>query len=191
MSCKPLVRLDPSTLRGEVVECREVAERELVLIPPGRPVHPVEALHLLYRGTGEVTVGDERVGFTELLEMYAERNPLALAYYEVYLELRRRGRLPIPGPRENTLILIRSRRNPRQTHYVLVLEEGRLVRVSQLALFVEEARRRGLEPLLAIVDRYGDVTFYTPMVFHPFPSPRETGEALEATHNTRPAQRLP
>jgi len=187
MSCKPLVRLDPTTLRGEVVECMEVAERELVLVPPGRPIHPVEALHLLYRGTGEVLLGDRRVSFVELLEAYSGRNPLALAYYEVYLELRRRGRLPIPGPRENTLILIRSRRNPKQTHYVLVVEEGREVLVSQLAAFVEEARRRGLEPLLAIVDRYGDVTFYTPMVFHLFPSPREMGEALEAARNTRPA----
>jgi tRNA-intron endonuclease len=187
MSCKPLVELDPRTLRGRLLECREVAEKELVLVPPDRPIHPIEALHLLYRGTGRVIAGGEELDFTRLLGAYSRLNPLALAYYEAYLELRRRGRLPIPGPRENTLILIRSRRNPRHTHYILVLEEGRPVRVSQLAGFIEEARRRGLEPVLAIVDRYGDVTFYTPMVFHPGPTLRTVEEGLEATSNSRPS----
>ena len=177
MSCKPLVELDEATLRGRIVECRELLEKELILIPEDRPIHPIEAAHLLYRRTGEVRLGGRRLTFEELLSLYARRNPLALAYYEVYLELRRRGRLPIPGPRENTLILIKSRRNPKQTHYILVLEEGRPIRVSQLAMFVEEARRRSLEPVLAIVDRYGDVTFYTPMVFHP--SARQAKEAVE------------
>ncbi len=183
MSCKPVVELDEATLRGRPVGCRELVAKELVLIPEDRPIHPVEAAHLLYRGTAEVRLGPRRLNFEQLISLYAKRNPLALAYYEVYLELRRRGRLPIPGPRENTLILIRSRRNPKQTHYILVLEEGRPVRVSQLAMFVEEARKRNLEPVLAIVDRYGDVTFYTPMVFHPAAKPVKEAveESLEAT----------
>ena len=189
MSCKPVVVLDEDTLRGKPVDCIEVLKKELVLIPEDRPIHPIEAAHLLYRGAGEVRLGTRRVSFEELLALYAIRNPLALAYYEVYLELRRRGRLPVPGPRDNTLILVKSRRSPKQTHYILVLEEGRPVRVAQLALFVEEARKKNLEPVLAIVDRYGDVTFYTPMVFHPAES-RVKGaveESLEAQGQPRPA----
>ncbi|AEM39158.1 tRNA intron endonuclease, catalytic domain-containing protein [Pyrolobus fumarii 1A] len=180
MSCKPLVQVDPKTLTGSIKECAESLGRVVVLVPEGRRLHPVEVAYILYRDAAVVKIGEKSVTFREFMTLYSRINPMALPFFEVYYELRRRGKLPIPGPRENTLVLIRSRRNPKQTHYILVVEEGRPVPIKLLQSFVEEARHRGLEPVLAIVDRYGDVTFYTPMVFHPAERPRELEESLEA-----------
>jgi len=169
-------------LRGRLVGCGGEEQRLIVLLDR-EEVAPVEVAYLLYRHAAVALLGDKRLGFEEFMRLYSKRDPLAVPMLEVYVELRRRGRLPIPGPRSDTLLLIRSRRRPTPTHYLLVLEEGRPVKVSMLEEFVEEARRKNLEPVLAIVDRYGDVTFYTPMVLRP----RGEGvlvESLEASSNT-------
>jgi tRNA-intron endonuclease len=41
-----------------------------------------------------------------------------------------------------------------------VLEESRKIPVEELTSFVEEAMHNGWEPVVAIVDRYGDITYY-------------------------------
>ncbi len=183
MSCKARIIVD-SELWGRVEECMEAIERDIVLYPEGRRLHPVEVAYTLYRGSSTVIKENGvEYEFRSFILEYSSRNPLALPLFEVYLELRRRGRLPVPGPRENTLILIRSRRNPKPTHYILVVEEGRPIPLTILDTFVEEARRRNLEPVLAIVDRYGDVTFYTTIVLHPGSARRLMAESLEGQSN--------
>ncbi len=183
MSCKARIVVDDE-LWGRVEECREAIERDVVLYPEDRRLHPVEVAYTLYRDSSIVVSDSGSVyDFRSFILEYSSRNPLALPLFEVYLELRRRGRLPVPGPRENTLILLRSRRNPKPTHYILVVEEGRPIPITTLDTFVEEARRRSLEPVLAIVDRYGDVTFYTTIVLHPSSARRLMAESLEGQGN--------
>ena len=131
-------------------------------------LHPLEALYLLY--TGVATVADStgrRYSFEDLVKAYSRVNPYAWVEFEVYLDLRKRGRLPVPGPRPHSLLLRRRKREPRYTHYILVLEENRPVKLATLYSFVEEAAKNSWEPLLAIVDRYGDITYYTALVFRP------------------------
>ena len=164
-------------LYGRVVEGHAIVEKEVVVYPEERPLHPVEVAYLLLRDCAKVfnSQGHEYT-FQEFIVKYSSINPHALAYLEVYHDLRSRGRLPIPGPRENSLLLLRSRRKPDTTHYILVLEESTPVTVTELTSFVEEARHNNLIPVLAIVDRYGDITYYTPMIFHPRGKPEEKGE---------------
>jgi len=131
-------------------------------------LHPLEALYLLYMGTAVLVDSTGRqYSFEDLIKAYSRLNPYAWVEFEVYLDLRKRGRLPVPGPRPHSLLLRRKKREPRYTHYILVLEENRPVKLATLYSFVEEAAKNNWEPLLAIVDRYGDVTYYTALVFRP------------------------
>ena len=134
----------------------------------GGRLHPLEALYLAY--TGQCRIVDDsggEVDFAELMRRYANLNPYAWVEFEVYYDLRRRGRIPVPGPREHSLLLRKSRKDPRFVKYLLILEESRLVHVSLLDEFVEEALRNKWEPLVAIVDRYGDITYYSIRRFRP------------------------
>ncbi len=178
MTC--LIRVDEKTLRGRLENCGEDVKRLIVLLDRSE-ISPVETAYLLYRGAARAALGETILDFEGFMRLYSKADSLAVPVLEVYIELRKRGRLPLPGPRRDTLLLIRSRRDPRPTHYILVLEEGRPVKVSALEWFVEEARRKNLEPVLAIVDRYGDVTFYTPMMLR---LGREEVESLEAASST-------
>ena len=141
-------------------------------------LHPLEALYLLYNSVATVTGHDgKNYTFEDLIKKYSQLNPYAWVEFEVYLDLRKRGRLPVPGPRPHSILLRRRKREPKYTHYILVLEENRPVRLVTLYSFVEEATKNGWEPLLAIVDRYGDITYYTASIFRPGLTrlPREGG----------------
>jgi len=131
-------------------------------------VEPIEALYLLY--TGNAILLDEKenqLTFEELMKLYTKINPYAWVEFEVYLDLRKRGRIPVKGPREHTFLLRRSKKAKQYTHYILVLEENRPVKIAAIYSFVEEALKNSWQPLIAIVDRYGDITYYSVMPFHP------------------------
>ncbi len=136
--------------------------------PPGNTIHVIEALYLLYTGHAvlEGSSSPEH-GFRSLVEAYSSLNPYAWVLFEVYYDLRKRGRLPAPGPRPHSLLVRRSKKDPRYTKYVLVLEESRRLDVSSLVSFAEEALRNRWEPIVAIVDRYGDITYYSITLFRP------------------------
>jgi len=154
--------------RVEVVEATEEA-------PTGtRGLHILEALYLLYTGKAEIVDSDgNKLSFKDLITVLSRDNPYAWVLFEVYYDLRRRGKLPTPGPRPHSLLLRRSKRDPRYTHYILVLEESRRIPAEQLLSFIEEAAKNGWEPVLAIVDRYGDITYYTAKRLRPRPIGRE------------------
>ncbi len=127
---------------------------------------PAEALEKLYEAYTAKEGGET---FAKLMRELLRENPDIWVLFEVYLDLRKRGRLPAPGPRPNSLLLRKSKKDPRFTRYILVLEESRLINIEQLYSFVEEARKNGWDPLLAIVDRYGDITYYSVAPFTPKP----------------------
>lgn len=131
-------------------------------------IHVIEALYLLYRGLAQlIDKNGDNIGFEELMRLYSIMNPYAWVEFETYLDLRRRGRHPIPGPRSHTFLLRRRKRENKYTHYILVLEENRLINLETLYSFIREAFSNNWEPILAIVDRYGDVTYYEALIFRP------------------------
>ncbi|KSW11902.1 hypothetical protein CF15_03635 [Pyrodictium occultum] len=158
---------DPEALELRIVRGVEEALRYLPR-SSAESVHPLEALYLVYNGVATVTDRrGKRYSFENLVRLYSLRNPYAWVEFEVYLDLRKRGRLPVPGPRPHSLLLKKRKKEPKFTHYILVLEESRPVKLDTLYSFVEEASKNNWEPLLAIVDRYGDITYYTALVFRP------------------------
>jgi len=131
-------------------------------------VHVIEALYLIYRGIAKAFSKDgEPISFEELMRLYSVENPYAWVEFETYLDLRKRGRHPIPGPRPHTFLLRRRKMEQKYTHYVLVLEENRPISLETLYSFIREAFSNSWEPILAIVDRYGDLTYYEALLFRP------------------------
>ncbi len=131
-------------------------------------IHVIEALYLIYRGIANAFNREgEPISFEELMRLYSIDNPYAWVEFETYLDLKKRGRHPIPGPRPHTFLLRRRKMEQKYTHYVLVLEENRPISLETLYSFIREAFSNSWEPILAIVDRYGDLTYYEALLFRP------------------------
>ena len=163
---KAVIAVRPGERFARVVEGSDYLEKRLGVRGPLLRVE--DALIAVIEGVAEAYTEDGRRLSVEELASIANRvNPSAWLVVEVYSDLRRRGRIAVPGPRENTLLVKLSRRQRDYSYYVLVLEERRPVSLRLILSFIEEARKNGWEPLLAIVDAYGDVTYYTPSLFTP------------------------
>ncbi len=88
-----------------------------------------------------------------------------LKTFIVYLDLRRRGRLPRRGLRPGTLEF----REGQRVFEVLILEEGEVTTYSSLAEWSRSAVADGRQPVIVIVDRNGDVTYYEARVSKTLP----------------------
>ncbi len=135
---------------------------------PPRSISIVEATYLVYSGQAQaVDEKGKELGFQDLVSLGLRQSPYAWVLFEVYLDLRKRGKIPVPGPRRHSILIRRSKGASRYTHYILVLEESRRIGVEELLSFVEESMHNGWEPVVAIVDRYGDITYYSMRPLHP------------------------
>ncbi len=130
-------------------------------------LHCVELIYLVQNyNVLPLTIDGKSVkSLDELLREIGSRNSNVWVQYEVYFDLKRRGRIAIPGPRELTL-LVYNRKQGKFTHYILVLEQGSRVPISLIRSFIEEAFKNDWEPVLAIVDAYGDITYYSPRLLN-------------------------
>ncbi len=128
----------------------------------------LEALYLAYRGKAELVIDNTPVTLEDVVRLATECDPDIWVKLEVYIDLRKRGRILSPGPRPNTLLMKRKKSEPYYKIYILILEENKPIPVSLIEAFIEEARKNSWEPLIAIVDRYGDITYYTPTLFKPY-----------------------
>lgn len=120
----------------------------------GDLIEPLEAMLQAVRGKLEVeNIG---TGWQAFLAIAASLN-VELKLAIVYLDLR--GRYPEvrKGPRPDTLLARGKRGRPLE---VLVLEEGEEVTVSQLGSWSIAASSDDHDPVVAVVDRNGQVTYY-------------------------------
>lgn len=86
----------------------------------------------------------------------ADAAGLSLKELIVYIDLRRRGRLPRRGLRPGTF----EYRAGGRLYEVLILEEGETTTYGRLLDWSRSAVADDREPVIAIVDRNGDVTYY-------------------------------
>ncbi|MFN3268685.1 MAG: hypothetical protein ACK416_05450, partial [Zestosphaera sp.] len=77
--------------------------------------------------------------------------------FTTFLDLRSRGRVAQPGYGENVLIFEMKG----QKYAVYVVEENSPLSTKELLSWIDSALLKNLEPLLALVDANGDVTYYT------------------------------
>ena len=111
---------------------------------------------------GNISLGGS-VGWDCVLSIISSTG-IWLPLFIVYHDLRRRGRRPRLGVRDNTLwVPVGGGRLE-----VLVVEEGSLFSFERLGVWSRSASRDGFIPIIAIVDRVGGVTYYEARVVESF-----------------------
>jgi len=112
----------------------------------------LEAAHLL--ALGRIAI-DNKTGWEEALRVLSELG-INISTFLVYHDLRKRGRRVKLGSRSGTLVVDMGSRR----FEVLVLEEGKLMTLEELAEWSRSSIASGYEPVVAIVDMYGVITYY-------------------------------
>ena len=127
---------------------------------------PVEALHLVERM--KIAVVEEkshlRLVFQELLSRFSSDDPLVWTRFLIYRDLRSRGFVAREGPGLGVDFLVYERgshgkRPPR--YLVYAVWEGAPQSITQLNRALETAESTGRILRLAVVDRRGEVVYYT------------------------------
>lgn len=132
--------------------------------PDGLHLSPLETAYLAYKGRLTVTMNGREMGFRDIMAYYSRRDEMMWVMFTVYYDLRKRGRKPVQGPSRNSLVF----KDPRGGLVeVYVLEENRMIRLTDVLEMLEASVKNGRIPVLAIVDRHGDVTYYVINRFTP------------------------
>ena len=120
---------------------------------------PVEALYLAYRERIRgVDEGGSELSFKDLLVRFSRNDEMLWVRFTVYHDLRARGRRVSRGPRPNSLVY----RDPGGRRVeVYVLEESRMTSLAEILEYIESSAKNDRIPVLAIVDKHGDVTYYS------------------------------
>ncbi|RLG88621.1 MAG: hypothetical protein DRO15_02410 [Thermoprotei archaeon] len=122
----------------------------------GKVLHFVEVAYLLYTGRAEVF--DDRgnkLGFEEFFSKYSSSRR-AWILFTVYFDLRKRGKRAKPGLSDSDVIVEHQRDSLR----IFVTEENTQLSLRTIIEWIEDSLRKGYKPIMAVVDMYGDVTYY-------------------------------
>ncbi len=121
----------------------------------------VNLLEGIYLIAIEKAMIDNEVGWSKALELI-KYYKIPLYIFLVYYDLRKRGRRVWIGPRDNTLI---SEMHNLKKIEVLVLNEGNPITTSKIANWSELAVADSHIPIIAIVDKNGEITYYESRIY--------------------------
>jgi tRNA splicing endonuclease len=117
----------------------------------------VELAYLTYFKECEVVdVDGQNLKLGDLFSKYS-RSRYDWIKFTTFLDLRNRGRVAQPGYGENVLVFEMKG----QRYAVYVVEENSPLNTKELLSWIDSALLKNLEPVLALVDANGDVTYYT------------------------------
>jgi len=121
----------------------------------------LEAAYLVDRG--DLVVVDEsgaEVSFEELVKRGAASDPSFWVKLNVYSDLRNRG-LRVQPLEGTPMMLVERKTGEGEKRYALLcLEEGVRIGFKELESFVRRAVESRREPVLAIVDKEGNISYY-------------------------------
>ena len=122
----------------------------------GRVLHFVEVAYLLYTQRAElICENGMKLNFEEFFSKFGgDRKSWIL--FAVYYDLRKRGRKVRPGITESDLII----ENKSTSMRIFVTEENTQLQLKTVMEWIEDSLRKGYKPYIAVVDMYGDVTYY-------------------------------
>ncbi len=149
------VRVVTEGRKLKIVEC--VSSRlctkleELGKLSPDGYLDVYEAGYLAYKGMLELNgkVGD--TAFEKILPLIDD-----FLMFQVYLDLRKRGKRVIRGPAKRSLLII----EPNRIIEVHVLGEGEHITPGALADLADYSTANSRIPIVAIVDSTGIITYY-------------------------------
>jgi len=126
---------------------------------------PVEALYLASEGRVEVVdENGSNLTIDQLLSRFLSYDPDVWVKYLVYRDLRSRGYVVKDGVGLGCDFRVyRKGGYGREAakYLVFALPEGRSYKLSELESIASETRRLGKELILAIIDRRGDIVYYS------------------------------
>ncbi len=125
----------------------------------GETLDLFEASYLVYSGRARALDENNReLGIRELFMRYASGN-LWWILFTVFTDLASRGRRIRRGYGERSIIV----EHGGQRYLVYVTEEGVEIPIITLLSWIEGSQHKDMIPVIAVVDMYGDVTYYQAM----------------------------
>lgn len=162
-------RLEGFLEKGEAVVRDPAAVSELESRGHGEHVGgrfvlmPSEALYLVYEGRMRLRSRGRRMEFGDLVRECSARDPGALTKFLVYRDLCSRGYAVKAGFGFGSDFRVygRGEFGKRGARYlVFALNEGRSEKIGQLQKKISEITRMGKEPVVAVLERRGEVIYY-------------------------------
>ncbi|MEM0043377.1 MAG: hypothetical protein QXJ51_00010 [Sulfolobales archaeon] len=122
----------------------------------GEAIEPLEVAYLLQEERAIVLDESNRVlELKDLVMIYSSKREWWLLFTVLY-DLHKRGRIARRGFGDRDLILEREGKK----YQIYVTEENVFIPISIILDWIESSMKKGFIPVIAVVDMYGDVTYY-------------------------------
>ncbi len=122
-----------------------------------------ESLFLLYSNKLTLKKGKKKIDFNTLLEIYQKNEPEALTKFLIYRDLRNRGYVVKDGFGfgSDFRVYERGQFGEKGAKFLIFgLNEGQQEKMGTLQKKIEQITQMGKEPIIAVIERRGEVIYY-------------------------------
>ena len=124
---------------------------------------PFETLYFLFYKKLELFKGKKKINFEQMLSIASEKDENALTKFLIYRDLRVRGYAVKDGFGFGSDFRVYDRGHFGEKgakYLVFGLSEGKQERISTLQKNIEDITKMGKEPILAVIERRGEIIYY-------------------------------
>ena len=124
---------------------------------------PFETLYFLFYNKLDLSKGKKKVDFEQMLSIASEKDENILTKFLIYRDLRIRGYAVKDGFGfgSDFRVYERGQFGEKGAKYLVFgLAEGKQERMSTIQKNIEEITKMGKEPILAVIERRGEVIYY-------------------------------
>jgi len=124
---------------------------------------PFESLYLLYYDKLKLTKGKKRIDFNSLMQTCIKQDGEALTKFLIYRDLRTRGYTVKDGFGFGSDFRVYERGDFGEKgakFLIFGLNEGKQEKIGQLQKKIENITQMGKEPIIAVIERRGEVIYY-------------------------------
>lgn len=124
---------------------------------------PFESLYFLFYDKLQLFKGKRKIGFEEMLRVCTEFDKGALTKFLIYRDLRVRGYTVKDGFGfgSDFRVYERGQFGEKGAKYLVFgLAEGKQEKIEKLQKNIDEITKMGKEPILAVIERRGEVIYY-------------------------------
>ena len=124
---------------------------------------PFESLYLLYTDKLKIFKGKKNIDFDSLLQIYRKQNEDILTQFLVYRDLRTKGYTVKDGFGFGSDFRVYAKGDfgeKSAKFLVFSFNEGKQEKVGILQKKIEEITKMGKEPIIAVIERRGEIIYY-------------------------------
>ena len=122
-----------------------------------------ETLYLLYNNKLELKKLNKNIVFDELIQKYIQKNDEILTRFLLYRDLRTKGYVVKDGFGFGSDFRVYERGNyglKDAKFLIFVFNEGTQQKIGKLHKNIEEITKMGKEPIIAVIERRGEIIYY-------------------------------